>query len=131
MKNTRIFSLLKYFSLAISLLCLVVLGVIFIFISPDDVSPVLLLVIFVLQYGLVFGVINGFFIFFEKIRRVIFANLPLRNDFSPSKRVQLVTFLSLIPIVILATQSIKPLGFYELFLILIIAIFGMVFICKK
>lgn len=131
MKSTSSFFISRYFSLAISLFCLLVLGAIFVLTSLDDASPVLLLVIFVLQYGLVFGIINGLFVFFEKIKRLFFAHLPLKDSLTVKKKTRLVAFLSLMPIIALAIQSIKPIGFYEIVLILIITIFGTMFVYKK
>lgn len=113
------------------IMAFLVLVFIFMSISPDEVAPGLLLLIFALQYLVIFALFNLGYLFFSKLRAVFFLNLPLQQGLGQRKKTQLMAFLSLMPIIALAIQSIKPLGLYELILISVLILVGVTVIYKR
>ncbi len=126
--------ILKKIWLKVDLLApLACFGVLFLILhttSPDDITPVALLIIFLLLYGVVFGLTNLLFVFFFKLYGTILADLPKKPSVFITKRKRLVALISCAPIFLLAVQSVKPVSLLDIVLVVAIVIVGSTVIIK-
>lgn len=130
LSNSRRVSL---FLLSLVALCLTVLFFIFGLTSPDDASSTTLIIIFTLIYVLSFGSIGLFFDFITRLYDFFTANLPVKKRLSwnSAKKYRIIALISFLPVAIMAMQSIKPIGIFEIFLLFALCLFGVVIISKK
>ena len=121
----------KSFLYIISLMSAATLLFLITSISPDSASPLILLIMFVLLYVVFFGTAVFLANFFRNLRKILFRNLPMRRPISTSKIYGMSAVVSGAPVFLLATQSIKSIDFYDIFLMIVFIVIGIVAIYKK
>ncbi len=112
----------------------VYLMMIFSLTSPDQVSPLILLsvflAIFVLLWRLVFGLIN----IIKRTQELVYKDLVLKTKLLFSDQRNNYLYSAVVAgslVVLLAMQSISPLKFYEFALVVLINVLIIFYIHKK
>lgn len=99
--------------------------------SPDNAPPVLLLGMFILLYGAVFGFVSVIFAFSRGFNELIFPNRLRRKRYNLRKAYSYMAIISCVPVFILAIQSIKPISVFEALLILALTFLACFIVYKK
>lgn len=115
---------------AITLVSLCLLGIMLATTTPATAGPFGLLLIFVTAYLSCLGLIS-FFLY--GISRVIGYILPGRSStvISFKKAYYYSTVLAAVPVMLLGLQSVGAVGIYELALLAVFVIIGIIYITKR
>lgn len=111
--------------------CMLLLFILLNVTSPDNTSPALLLIMFVLMYGTIFGLFNVAVVFFQNFSKLVFPDFIKKQPSSLRKTYSYIAIVSCVPIFILAVQSIKPISGFELLLVLLLASLACFVVHKK
>ena len=130
MKKITIVSLQRLIML-LSIACFAGILILFNATSPDNSSPVLLMVIFILMYGVVFGAINASVIFFSNFKKLAFPDAISKKRTSLGRRYGYILIASCVPVFVLAVSSIRPIGGFELLLVILLASLACFLVYKK
>lgn len=130
MKKITIASL-QNLTMLLSIACFAGIIVLFNATSPDNSSPALLMVIFILMYGVVFGAINASVIFFSNFKKLAFPDVISKKGISLGKRYSYILIASCVPVFALAVSSIRPIGGFELLLAVLLASLACFLVYKK
>ena len=122
---------LRNLSLGALLVCLLGLVLMLNLTSPDDISPAVLLVMFVLMYGVVFGGLTISLVFFQSLNQLFFPNAIKKKPINLRKTYSYIAIISCVPIFVLAVQSIKSIDGFEVLLVLTLASVACFVVYKK
>lgn len=122
---------LQNFSLGVLPICLFGLVILLNATSPDDVSPAVLLAVFILIYGVVFGGLVMCLVFFRSLNKLFFPNIIKKKPINLHKTYSYIAVVSCVPIFVLAVQSIKPISGFEVVLVLALASLACLIVYKK
>ncbi len=102
--------------------------------SPNDIGPLGILAVFLTFYLMIFAMLV--FIFWQGSRAIVrvskvFAPRKPLIRMSLLRATYLASSLGLIPVMLVAMQSIGGVGFYELLLVAVFALVAIVYILKR
>ena len=102
--------------------------------TPSSLGPLGILFIFVLIYLTVLGALTFFLFGAGKLIGKVPGQLNMRQNFKTltlKKSYYYSSVISLVPVLLVAMQSIGRVGFYELILIVLFTIISCVYISKR
>lgn len=116
--------------MTITIVSLCLLGVMLMTTTPATAGPFGLLLIFIAAYLSCLGLIS-FFLY--GLGRVIAYVIPKKNfrGISFRKSYYYSTILAAVPVMLIGLQSVGAVGIYEIALLIIFAILGIVYITKR